>query len=216
MGRGMFINQGRPSGWVEVVCGPMFSGKTEELIRRLRLALIAKQKVEIYKPALDTRYSEEHIASHDDQRITCTPVSDAGKILEMVGDHTHVVGIDEAQFFDASIVTVCQKLANRGRRVIVAGLDQDYLGQPFGPMPSLMAVAESVLKLKAVCMVCGGLASRSQRLTRETSQVVLGATDHYEARCRACFDPEMGMERSESLFAAHEPAGANKIHSSQQ
>ncbi|HPM41277.1 MAG TPA: thymidine kinase [bacterium] len=196
----MFINQGRPTGWIEVVCGPMFSGKTEELIRRLKLAQIAKQKVEIFKPALDTRYSAEHIASHNDQRFTCTPVPDAGKILEQVGDHTRVVGIDEAQFFDGSIVTVCQKLANRGLRVIAAGLDQDYLGRPFGPMPELLAVAESILKLKAVCMVCGGLASRSQRLTRETSQVVVGALDHYEARCRACFDPDMGREATEPLF----------------
>lgn len=198
----MFINYGRPSGWIEVVCGPMFSGKTEELIRRLRLALIAKQKVEIFKPALDTRYSEEHIASHDDQRFTCNPIPEAGKILELVGDHTHVVGIDEAQFFDDSITAICQKLANRGRRIIVAGLDQDYLGKPFGPMPSLMAIAESVLKLKAVCMICGGLASRSQRLTGETSQVVLGAKDHYEARCRACFDPEMGLAKTMPLFVS--------------
>lgn len=196
----MFLNQGRASGWIEVVCGPMFSGKTEELIRRLRLALIARQKVEIFKPALDTRYPEGHIASHDDQRFLCTPVADAGKILELVGEHSRVVGIDEAQFFDEAVVAVCQKLANRGRRVIVAGLDQDYRGEPFGAMPRLMAVAESVLKLKAVCMVCGGLASRSQRLTRETSQVVLGDADHYEARCRACFDPEMGAAKSEPLF----------------
>ncbi|MFA4874005.1 MAG: thymidine kinase [bacterium] len=196
----MYINNGRHSGWIEVICGPMFSGKTEELIRRLRLAQIAKQRIEIFKPALDTRYSEEHIESHDEQRFKCTPVPAASKILEALGDHTRVVGVDEAQFFDASIVTVCQRLANRGIRVIVAGLDQDYIGNPFGPMPSLMAVAESVLKLKAVCMVCGGLASRSQRLTRETSQVVLGAADHYEARCRACFDPDLGSQSTEPLF----------------
>ena len=197
----MFINQGRPTGWIEVICGPMFSGKTEELIRRMRLAQIAKQKIEIFKPAIDNRYSEEHIASHSDMRFTCRPVPEAGRILELVGDHTRVVGIDEAQFFDDSIVAICQKLANRGMRVILAGLDQDYLGQPFGPMPKLLAVAESILKLKAVCMVCGGLAGRSQRLTGETSQVVVGALDHYEARCRACFDPDMGQQRSEPLFA---------------
>lgn len=196
----MFVNQGRASGWIEVICGPMFSGKTEELIRRLRLALIAKQKVEIFKPAIDKRYSEEHIESHDEARFKCTPLSEAGRILELVGDHTRVVGIDEAQFFDESIVAVCQKLANRGIRVITAGLDQDYLGQPFGPMPKLMAVAESVLKLKAVCMVCGGLASRSQRLTAETSQVVVGAGNHYEARCRACFDPDLGTAQNQPLF----------------
>ncbi|MFH0799184.1 MAG: thymidine kinase [Pseudomonadota bacterium] len=196
----MFMNQGRPSGWMELVCGPMFSGKTEELIRRLRLAQIAKQRVEIFKPALDNRYSEEHISSHNDQKFTCTPVTDATHILELVGDHTRVVGIDEAQFFDGKIVAVCQKLANRGLRVIVAGLDQDYLGRPFGPMPELLALAESALKLKAVCMVCGGLATKTQRLTKETMQVVVGASEHYEARCRACFDPDMGMARTEPLF----------------
>jgi thymidine kinase len=196
----MFVNQGRASGWIEVICGPMFSGKTEELIRRLRLSLIAKQKVEIFKPAIDNRYSGEHIESHDEARFKCTPLADAAKILELVGDHTRVVGIDEAQFFDERIVAVCQKLANRGMRVIAAGLDQDYLGHPFGPMPELMAVAESILKLKAVCMVCGGLASRSQRLTPETSQVVVGASDHYEARCRACYDPDLGAAQNQQLF----------------
>lgn len=198
----MFLNQGRPSGWIEVICGPMFSGKTEELIRRLRLARIAKQRVEIFKPALDNRFSEEHIASHNEQRFTCTPVPDATRILELVGDHTRVVGIDEAQFFDGKIVAVAQKLANRGLRVIMAGLDQDYQGKAFGPMPELMAVSESVLKLKAVCMVCGGLASRSQRLTTETSQVLVGAAEHYEARCRACFDPDLGHAKNERLFGS--------------
>lgn len=169
----------------------MFSGKTEELIRRLRLTLIAKQKAEIFKPEIDNRYSEEHIVSHNDQKFTCRPVPDAVKILELVGDHTRVVGIDEAQFFDDGIISVCQKLANRGLRVIVAGLDQDYLGRPFGPVPQLLAVAESILKLKAVCMICGGLATRSQRLTGETNQVVVGAAERYEARCRACFNPEI-------------------------
>lgn len=198
----MYLNQGRPSGWIEVICGPMFSGKTEELIRRLRLTLIAKQKAEIFKPATDNRYSVEHIASHNAQKFTCTPVSDAGKILELVGDHTRVVGIDEAQFFDDSIIPICQKLANRGLRVIVAGLDQDYLGEPFGPMPKLLACAESILKLKAVCMVCGGLACKTQRLTKETSQVLVGASNHYEARCRACFDPDMGVAGTAPLFSS--------------
>ncbi len=196
----MYTHGGRHSGWIEVICGPMFSGKTEELIRRLRLAQIAKQRIEIFKPALDTRYSEEHIESHNERRFNCSPVAAAHEILDAVGDHTRVIGIDEAQFFDDAIVTVCQRLANRGLRVIAAGLDQDYLGKPFGPMPGLMAVAESVLKLKAVCMVCGGLASRSQRLTMETSQVVLGASEHYEARCRACFDPDLGSQSTEPLF----------------
>jgi thymidine kinase len=196
----MFINQGRPCGWVEVVCGPMFSGKTEELIRRLRLCQIGRQRVEIFKPATDNRYATEQIASHNDQRFECMPVSDASQVLERIDDHTRVVGIDEAQFFDEAIVAVCQKLANRGLRVIVAGLDQDYQGQPFGPMPKLLAIAESILKLKAVCMVCGGLATRSQRLTGEHSQVLVGATDHYEARCRACFDPQLGMSKTEEVF----------------
>ena len=196
----MFLNQGRPSGWIEVICGPMFSGKTEELIRRLRLAQIGKQRVQIFKPSLDNRYSEIHIESHNEQRFSCTPITDAAKILELVDDHTRVVGIDEAQFFDESIVTVAQKLANRGLRVIAAGLDQDYLARPFGAMPALIAVAESVLKLKAVCMVCGGLASRSQRITNETAQVVVGAGDHYEARCRACFDPDLGATTNVPLF----------------
>lgn len=193
----MFINQGRHSGWIEVICGPMFSGKTEELIRRLRLSLIAKQKVQIFKPATDNRYSEEHIVSHDEQKFVCTPISSPKDILERLRDHTHVIAVDEAQFFDDSIVDICEKVANRGMRVIVAGLDQDYLGNPFGPMPALLAVAESILKLKAICMVCGGLASKSQRLTEESSQVLVGAKDHYEARCRACFDPDLGIENAE-------------------
>lgn len=210
----MFINQGRQSGWIEVVCGPMFSGKTEELIRRLNLALIAKQKIEIYKPAIDNRYGEEYITSHNNQRFKCLPITEAVKILEYIGEHTRVVGIDEAQFFDETIVNVCQKLANRGLRVIVAGLDQDYLGNSFGPMPQLLAVAESILKLKAVCMVCGGLATRSQRLTAERQQVVVGAADRYEARCRACFDPDLGATHQETLFQPIERKDVEKtLHS---
>ena len=198
----MFINHGRHSGWIEVVCGPMFSGKTEELMRRLRLSLIAKQKIQIFKPATDNRFSEEHIVSHDNQKLLCSSVQSSAEILEHLRDHTHVIGIDEAQFFDSRIVDICQKLASRGKRVIVAGLDQDYLGNPFGPMPSLLAVAESVQKLTAVCMVCGGLASRSQRLTGESKQVLVGAKEHYEARCRACFDPELGIDRREDVQKA--------------
>lgn len=197
----MFINQGRHSGWIEVICGSMFSGKTEELIRRLRLSLIAKQKVQIFKPMTDNRYSEEEIVSHDDQKFVCTAVTTSKEIIENVKEHTHVIGIDEAQFFDDGLVDVCQTLANRGMRVIAAGLDQDYLGVPFGPMPQLLAVAESVLKLKAICMVCGGLASKSQRLTGESAQVVVGAKDHYEARCRACFDPDLGCDEELPLDA---------------
>ena len=191
----MFINQGRHSGWIEVVCGPMFSGKTEELIRRLKLALIAKQTVQIFKPITDNRYSKEHIVSHDNQKFLCTPVKSSKDILDKMRDHTRVIAVDEAQFFDDGVTEICHKLANNGKRVIVAGLDQDYLGNPFGPMPRLMAMAESVLKLKAICMVCGGLASKSQRLTAESGQVLVGEKDKYEARCRACYDPELGVHK---------------------
>ena len=189
------IHQGRHTGWIEVICGPMFSGKTEELIRRLRLAQIAKQRVQIFKAAMDNRYHDEFITSHSDQKFTCTPVSRASEMLEKLGDSTRVVGVDEAQFFGDEVIEVCDKLANRGLRVVVSGLDQDYLGRPFGPMPKLLSIAESILKLKAVCMVCGGQATKSQRLTTEKDQVVVGSGEHYEARCRACFDPDHTLER---------------------
>lgn len=174
------------SGWIEVVCGSMFSGKTEELIRRLNRAMLARQKVEIFKPGIDKRYDEEQVVSHNQNAIRSTPVSVASEILL----HVHqgeVVGIDEAQFFDESIVEVCQSLANQGIRVIVAGLDMDYTGKPFGPMPALMAVAEFVTKVHAICMKCGGVASHSYRLSNESGQVLLGAHAEYEARCRRCF-----------------------------
>ncbi|HRH33604.1 MAG TPA: thymidine kinase [Catalimonadaceae bacterium] len=174
------------SGWIEVVCGSMFSGKTEELIRRLNRAMLAKQKVEIFKPGIDVRYDEENVVSHNQNSIRSTPVSVASEILL----HVHqgeVVGIDEAQFFDESIVEVCQSLANRGIRVIVAGLDMDYMGKPFGPMPALMAVAEFVTKVHAICMKCGAVASHSYRLSQAEGQVLLGAHSEYEARCRRCF-----------------------------
>lgn len=174
------------SGWIEVICGSMFSGKTEELIRRLNRALLAKQQVEIFKPAIDKRYHEENIVSHNDNSIRSTAVSVASEILL----HVHkgeVVGIDEAQFFDDSILEVVQTLAAKGTRVIVAGLDMDYLGKPFGPMPALMAMAEFVTKVHAICMQCGGVASHSFRLEPSEAQVLLGAQDQYEARCRKCF-----------------------------
>lgn len=183
-------------GGIEVICGPMFSGKTEELIRRLRLARIAKQRIQIFKPVIDDRYDTEYITSHIDQKFLCTPVKTAMDILERLADSTRVVGIDEAQFFRGDLLELCEKLANRGLRVIVAGLDQDYLGKPFGPMPQLLAIADDLLKLKAVCMVCGGEATKSQRLTREAAQVVVGAGEQYEARCRACFDPDLSLEKS--------------------
>lgn len=174
------------SGWIEVVCGCMFSGKTEELIRRLNRALIAKQKVEIFKPKVDTRYHTQKIVSHNEREIRSTPVNFANDILLLAGD-CDVVGIDEAQFFDASIIEVCNTLANSGKRVIVAGLDMDYEGKPFGPMPDLLAVAEFVTKVHAICAETGELASFSFRLNASNSQVMLGEKDTYEARSRQSF-----------------------------
>jgi thymidine kinase len=180
-------------GFIEVVCGSMFSGKTEELVRRLKRAQIARQKVQVFKPEIDNRYSADHVQSHDANRILSRPVKEAREILELVEDNTRVVGIDEAQFFDDSIVDVAQKLAYRGARVIIAGLDLDFRGQPFGPMPKLLAVAENVTKLTAVCTVCGGPATRSQRIAgaqdSNAPTIAVGAKDLYEARCRFCHEP---------------------------
>ena len=174
------------AGWIEVICGCMFSGKTEELIRRLNRAIIAKQKVEIFKPVVDKRYHHEHIVSHNENAIRSTPVNFASDILLLAGD-CHVVGIDEAQFFDPAIVDICNTLANNGKRVIVAGLDMDYEGKPFGPMPQLLAVAEFVTKVHAICAQTGQLASFSFRLTEDSKQVMLGEKNHYEARSRTAF-----------------------------
>lgn len=171
-------------GWIEVICGCMFSGKTEELIRRLKRAEIGRQKVQIFKPIIDDRYGKEFVASHDAAKIRSLPVHHAREILEKIDDATRVVGIDEAQFFDDTVVDVAQRLANRGVRVLVAGLDMDYRGRPFGPMPQLLSIAEQVTKLSAVCMVCGAPATRTQRFSTIEDQVLVGATDHYEARCR--------------------------------
>lgn len=191
----MHLHQGRPTGWIEVVCGPMFSGKTEELIRRVRLAQIARQRIQIFKHSSDQRYrdTETFLASHSAQTFKCQPVLSADELFDAVQDQTRVVGVDEAQFFDEPIVGVCQKLAERGMRVLVAGLDQDYRGEPFGPMPRLLAVAEFVTKSQAVCMSCGGLGTKSQRITRQDGQIVVGATEVYEARCRSCFDPDFTL-----------------------
>lgn len=183
-------------GGIEIICGPMFSGKTEELIRRVRLARIAKQRIQIFKPVLDNRYETEYITSHIEQKFVCTPIKEAKEIFNHLADNTRVVGLDEVQFFKTDLLEVCEKLANRGLRIIAAGLDQDYLGNPFGPIPQLLAIADDVAKLKAVCMVCGGEATKSQRLTREKAQVVVGAGEHYEARCRYCFDPDLSLEKS--------------------
>ena len=192
-------------GWIEVVCGSMFSGKTEELIRRLTRARIARQRVEIFKPALDTRYHAEDVVSHNASRIRSTPVAVASEIL-LLAAGSDVVGIDEAQFFDDSLVDVCEQLANNGIRVIVAGLDMDYLGRPFGPMPALLATAEYVTKVHAVCVCCGEIASYSYRMAASASQVLLGETDLYEARCRPCFLEGMQSKvptASEPAQAAH-------------
>ena len=182
----MFLESASRKGYIEVICGSMFSGKTEELIRRLTRAKFANQKVEIFKPCIDTRYSEEEVVSHDSHAIRSTPVDSPQNILLMSSD-VDVVGIDEAQFFDESIVDVCRQLADNGVRVIVAGLDMDYMGKPFGPMPSLMATAEYVTKLHAICVRCGNLAHHSHRLTADEKLVMLGEKDTYEPICRHCF-----------------------------
>ena len=176
-------NNPERSGWVEVICGSMFSGKTEELIRRLKRARIAQQKVEIFKPVIDTRYHEENVVSHDANSIRSTPVESANQILLLANDFD-VVGIDEAQFFDDDLTAVCNTLANNGVRVIVAGLDMDYLGKPFGPMPSLMAIAEYVTKVHAICPYCGDLANYTHRTVDKEGQVVLGEAEAYEPLCR--------------------------------
>lgn len=185
----MFIEpniKGDKRGWIEVICGSMFSGKTEELIRRLKRARIANLKTEIFKPAIDVRYDETKIVSHDENFIQSTPIDHSQKIL-LLAQEVDVVGIDEAQFFDPGIVSVCEQLALRGARVIVAGLDMDYKAQPFGPMPNLLAVADYITKLHAICVVCGNIASYSYRLSDEEAQVVLGEKNKYEPRCRHCY-----------------------------
>ncbi|GIL23693.1 MAG: thymidine kinase [Bacteroidota bacterium] len=179
-------NPSGKSGWIEVICGCMFSGKTEELIRRLNRALIAQQKVEIFKPAIDTRYHHQKIVSHSEREIRSTPVQFASDIILLAGE-CDVVGIDEAQFFDDSILEVCNALANSGKRVIVAGLDMDYEGKPFGPMPNLLAIAEYVTKVHAICAQTGELASFSYRLADNDARVLLGEKNAYEARSRQAF-----------------------------
>ncbi|MDD5655883.1 MAG: thymidine kinase [Elusimicrobia bacterium] len=174
-------------GWIEAVVGSMFSGKTQELIRRLRLCTIARQKVQVFNHALDVRYAKDHIVSHDSAKIPSQAVAKAKDILELVAPETQVVGIDEVQFFDEAVVEVCEALADEGRRVIVAGLDQDYRGVPFPVTSRIMGVAEFVTKNLAVCSVCGGPANRSQRLSSTKKLIEVGAADKYEARCRACF-----------------------------
>ena len=176
-------------GWIEVIVGCMFSGKSEELIRRLRRAQIARQRVQIFKPIIDTRFADDHIVSHSDMRIQSQAVATSRTLIDAVAADAEVVGIDEGQFFDLELPMVCNTLADRGTRVIVAGLDQDYLGKPFEPMPQLLAIAEYITKTHAICMVCGNPASHTQRLVASGDRVLVGAQGLYEARCRTCFDP---------------------------
>lgn len=178
--------RGQRSGWLEVICGSMFSGKTEELIRRLKRARIAGQRVEVFKPEVDTRYGEERVVSHDQNFLLATPISHTDRLLD-IEDEVTVVGLDEAQFFEPAIVATAQELAHRGKRVIIAGLDMDFRGRPFGPMCDLLAVAEYITKVHAICAHCGNLATHSYRLTQETDTVVLGEKELYEARCRRCY-----------------------------
>ncbi|MDN5203335.1 thymidine kinase [Fulvivirgaceae bacterium BMA10] len=174
------------SGWIEVICGSMFSGKTEELIRRLNRALLAKKNIEIFKPEIDKRYHHSNVVSHNENAIRSTPVSFANDIL-LLASECEIVGIDEAQFFDDQLVEVCVKLADSGKRVIVAGLDMDFSGKPFEPVPSLMAVAAFITKVHAICMRCGDVASYSYRLNKSQEKVLVGEQEEYEARCRRCF-----------------------------
>ncbi len=182
----MNIVQPGNTGWIEVICGPMFSGKTEELIRRLRRAEIARQKVLVFKPRIDTRYDEVNIISHSQLSMPSIPITSSEEIMHYITPGTQVVGIDEVQFFGAELVSICQQLADRGIRVICAGLDQDYRGLPFEPVPQLLAIAEYITKTLAICVVCGNPASRTQRLIPSKERILVGAGNVYEARCRKC------------------------------
>lgn len=197
----------RNTGWIEVICGSMFSGKTEELIRRLKRAQIAQQRVQVFKPSIDRRYDDEQIVSHSHQRLVSVPVENAEALLARVLPNTQVVGVDEVQFLGEAVVPVLESLANRGLRVICAGLDQDYRGRPFEPMPRLLAVAEFISKVHAICVVCGNPANRSQRLVGATGQVVVGGLGAYEPRCRKCFVPVPDVDEEdfqEPLFSGPE------------
>ena len=192
-------------GWIEVVCGPMFSGKSEELIRRLRRARIARKRVQVFKPTLDDRYSADEIVSHSDQRMQSEAVSSATEILAKLDWHTQVIGIDEANFFGSDLVELTAQLADTGKQVIVAGLDTDFLGRPFSPMPELLCLAESITKTLAICMRCGNPAKHTQRLVESDDLIVVGAAGMYEARCRRCFEP--GVPKQDVLDFAR-PAAA--------
>lgn len=193
------------TGWIEVICGSMFSGKTEELIRRVRRAQFARQRVQLFKPALDDRYSRTAILSHDRRTLDCTPLLRIGDIYRHLDRDTDVVGLDEAQFFDDTLVRVCEDLAARGLRVIAAALDQDYLGRPFGAVPRLLCVAEYVTKSLAICVRCGNPANRSQRLRGGRDTVQVGAEDSYEPRCRSCFRPAVIGQEEMAVAGGEEP-----------
>jgi thymidine kinase len=184
-------------GWIEVVCGPMFSGKSEELMRRLRRAMIARKRVQVFKPAIDTRYSSDEIVSHGDIRMKSEVVKDAPDILARLDWRTQVVGIDESNFFSPELVDIASQLADTGKQVIIAGLDTDYMGRPFSPMPTLLTLAESITKTLAICMRCGNPAKHTQRLVESDDLIVVGAGGMYEARCRRCFEP--GVPKQELL-----------------
>jgi thymidine kinase len=194
-------------GWIEIVCGPMFSGKSEELIRRLRRARIARKRVQVFKPAIDDRYSADEIVSHGDQRMKSEPVNGAQEILQKLDWRTQVVGIDESNFFGPELVDIASQLADSGKQVLIAGLDTDYLGRPFPPMPDLLCLAESITKTLAICMRCGNPAKHTQRLVESNDLIVVGASGMYEARCRRCFEPgvpkqevmEFAKPRSDSM-----------------
>lgn len=188
------INSKKRNGWIEVICGSMFSGKTEELIRRLKRAKIAKQKVEIFKPTIDNRYDEEAVVSHDENQIHSTPVPASANIPLLINDE-QVIGIDEAQFFDMELISVCNQLADQGMRVIVAGLDMDFQGKPFGPIPGLMATAEYITKVHAICVRCGNLANHSHRISEGEELVLLGEASKYEPLCRNCFGAAIEEEK---------------------
>ena len=194
-------------GWIEVICGPMFSGKSEELIRRLRRAEIARQRVQIFKPLLDHRYSNSHIVSHNDTHIHSETVSSAADVENRLDLRTEVIGIDEAQFLGEAIIALVVRLADMGKRIIIAGLDTDYLGRPFHPMPELLAVADEITKALAICMQCGNPAKHTQRLIASEDLIVVGAAGMYEARCRRCFEPSLAAEEIQKKSDATSSAG---------
>ena len=197
------------AGWIEVICGPMFSGKSEELIRRLRRAMIARKRVAVFKPKIDDRYSAEEIVSHGDLRMQSQVIKDAGEMLERIDWRAEVVGVDEANFMGPSLVEVANRLADSGKQVIIAGLDTDYLGRPFAPIPDLLAQAESITKTLAVCVRCGNPAKHTQRLRGSDELIVVGANDMYEARCRRCFEPGIAKQQEIDFVKARRREPSN-------